>query len=703
MKMRSAYSFRMRATAFVVAVLFIISLFIADLFRIQVIDADEYSAQNIYYSSANTQISAIRGEILDTNGKALVYSSQSNTVYIDGSYFPKTSKKQERNKILLSLLRLFKKNEVAYNYDDFIVLENGEVKYTENIATVRKFLFAKDYLNLNMYATAKNCLDALCDYYELNDMSTEDAIMLATVYVAMTRADFSKNNPYTLAENVPTELVSLIKEQSRFYEGIEVRIDTNREYYDGEIAPHIIGYYDYINAEEYSAKTEKYKEALNDENLTEEERNILKLRAYGMTDKLGKFGIESAFEDELRGTNGILTTVTNGDGSKTTSVTTAPVNGNNVILTIDGDFQKEVQKILSSKINLTKEQGKVDTAGSIVVMDVHDFSVLACASYPAYNLETYKENIVALNKDSSAPLWNRALRSTYAPGSTAKPCIGLAGLEEGLMTPESTIYCDLEYNYFPDLPLNCIGVGDHGNTYMDLTRALTCSCNTYFYEVGRQLGISKINEYFTMFGLGQKTGVELTEAKGQAASKENREAQGGIWYPGNTVQAAIGQSDNLFTPIQLCSYAATLANGGTRYKAHFVKSIKSYDYSKTIYEAEPVVLNKVDASPESFAAVRTGMISMANSLAAFKGIDFKVAAKTGTAQAKKKVDGKLVSYTNGFMISYAPADNPQIAVIIAIENVDSGGLGNYVREVYEAYFSGNSDITPSQQSGIILK
>jgi cell division protein FtsI/penicillin-binding protein 2 len=169
--MRGAYSFKMRATAFVVAVLFVISLFIADLFRIQVIDAQEYASQNIYYSSANTQIEAIRGQILDTNGKPLVYSSQSNTIYIDGSYFPKASKKQERNKIMLSLLRLLKENEVEYNFDDFIRIENGEIKYTENIASVRKKLFAKDYLNLNMYATAKNCFDALCDYYELNDLS----------------------------------------------------------------------------------------------------------------------------------------------------------------------------------------------------------------------------------------------------------------------------------------------------------------------------------------------------------------------------------------------------------------------------------------------------------------------------------------------------------------------------------------------------
>ena len=701
--MKGAYSFKMRATAFVVVILFVVSLFIADLFRIQVIQADEYSARNLYYSSATTEIQAVRGEILDTTGRPLVYSTPSNTVFIDGSYFPSASKKAERNTIMIALLRLFKENKVEYNYSDFITTENGKLVYTDGIKSIKSFLFKKDYLNLNTYATAENCFNALCEYYELEEYSREEALMLATVYVAMTKADFSKNNPFTLAEDIPVDLISYLKEQSRFFEGIDVRVDTEREYYGGEIAPHIIGYYDYLNAEEYSAVSNEYKEAVKNENLTEEELQTLKLRAYKMNDKIGKFGIESAMEDELRGTNGILTTTTNSDGTKTSQVTTAPVNGNNVILTINGDFQKQVQKILSSKINSTKESGKVDTAGSIVVMDVNDFSVLACATYPSYDLATYKEKFTELNTDSSAPLWNRALRSTYAPGSTVKPIVGLAGLEEEVVTAEDGIFCDLVYNYFADLPLNCVGLGNHGHSYVNLRSALTHSCNTYFYEVGRLLGISKINEYFTMFGLGQETGVELTEAKGVAASKENREAQGGIWYPGNTVQAAIGQSDNLFTPIQLCAYVATLANGGTRYKAHFIKSIKSHDYSETVYEAEPVVLNKVDAAESSFASVREGMISMANTLSAFRNLDYRVASKTGTAQAKKKVNGAIVSYTNGFMISYAPADDPQIAVVIAIENVDSAGLGNYVREVYDAYFNQNSDVTLSQQSGVILK
>ena len=700
--MKKAYSFKVRTTAFVCVILFVFSFFATDLFRIQILKRDEYSSKNFFLSSANTKIEALRGEILDSNGKALVYNTSSNSVFIDASYFPKASKKKERNEIILALLKVFDEYNVEFNALTPIEISNGAIVYKENSESLKTFLFKKDYLNLNSYATAQNCFDALCDYYELKEMSMEDAIRVSSVYIAMVRADFSANNPYTIAENVSAELVSYLKEQSRFFLGVDVRVDTGRAYYDGEIAPHIIGYYDSISAEEYANVNEEYQEAIKAEGLTEEELKILKLRAYGMTDKIGKFGIESALEEELRGTNGILTTSTNSDGSKTDAITTQPVNGNNVILTIDGDFQKKVQNILSSKIHSTVESDKVATAGSIVVMDVNDFSILACASYPSYNLETYKENIVELNQDKTAPLWNRALRSTYAPGSTVKPIVGIAGLEEGIVTTESGIKCNLTYTYFKDLPLNCVGLHNHGGKYINLTQAITYSCNTYFYEVGRMLGISKLNHYFSMFGLGQKTGVELTEAKGVVASKENREAAGGIWYPGNTVQAAIGQSDNLFTPIQLCAYAATLANGGTKYKAHFVKSIKSFDYSETYYEAEPVVLSKVTASQESIMAAKRGMVSMANTLYAFQELDYSVASKTGTAQAKKKVGDVYVEYTNGFMISFAPADNPQIAVVIAIENVTSGGLGNYVADVYKAYFDKNSDVTNSQQSGIIL-
>lgn len=700
--MRNTYSYKIRATAFVVAILLVISIFIADLFRIQVINADEYASKNIYLSSATTKIDALRGEILDTNGTPLVYNESSNTVYIDASYFPKASNVEERNEIILSLIKLFDRNGVEYNSTLPIELVGTNIVFTENNKNDKNKLFAKDYLNLNRYATAQNVFDALCEYYSLENMSVADAIKVASVHFAMVKADFSKNNPFTIAEDVPDEVILIIKEQSRFYKGIETRIDTERAYYDGTIAPHIIGYYDYLNAEEYSSVNEKYKESLKDETLTEEDKENLSLRAYKMTDKIGKFGIESALESELRGTRGVATTVTNADGTKNTTVTTAPVNGNNVILTIDGDFQKDVQKILQSKINSTKENDNITSAGSIVVMDVSDFSVLACATYPTYNLETYKENYSKLNADKTSPLWNRALRSTYAPGSTMKPIVSVAGLEEGIITANTTIKCTGKYTYYKDLTLGCANVLGHTGHNINVEDALKYSCNIFYYDVGRQLGINKMDEYFEMFGLGSKTGVELTESSGMVASISNREAAGGVWYPGDTIQAAIGQSDHLYTPIQLCSYIATLANGGTRYKAHFVESIKSADYSETLYQAEPEVLQKLNISKSTLNTVKSGMIEMAKTYASLRDADYQVAAKTGTAQAKKKVNGVVVSYTNGFVVSYAPADNPEIAVVIAIENVMSTGLPNYVKEVYDAYFSRNSDITNSQQSGSIL-
>ena len=700
--MRNTYSYKIRATAFVVAILLVVSIFIADLFRIQVINADEYASKSIYLSSATTKIDALRGEILDTNGTPLVYNKSSNTVYIDASYFPKASKIEERNEIILSLITLFDSKGVEYNSTLPIELVGTKIVFNENNKNDKNKLFAKDYLNLNRYATPQNVFDALCEYYSLENMSVADAIKVASVHFAMVKADFSKNNPFTIAEDVPDEIILIIKEQSRFYQGIETRIDTERAYYDGTIAPHIIGYYDYLNAEEYASVNEKYKESLKDENLTEEEIEVLGLRSYKMTDKIGKFGLESALENELRGTRGVATTVTNADGTKNTTVTTVPVNGNNVILTIDGDFQKDVQEILMSKINSTKENDNITTAGSIVVMDVSDFSVLACATYPTYNLETYKENIVALNTDKSAPLWNRALRSTYAPGSTMKPIVSVAGLEEGIITASSTIKCTGTYTYYKDLPLGCANVLGHTGHNINVEDALKYSCNIFYYDVGRRLGINKMDEYFEMFGLGSKTGVELTESSGKVASIANRENAGGIWYPGDTIQAAIGQSDHLYTPLQLCAYVSTLANGGTRYKAHFVESIKSADYSETLYQAEPEVLQQLNISKSTLNTVKSGMIEMAKTYASLRDADYQVAAKTGTAQAKKKVDGVVVSYTNGFVVSYAPADNPEIAVVIAIENVMSTGLPNYVKDVYDAYFSRNSEITNSQQSGNIL-
>lgn len=701
--MKQRFNFKLRATAIVVAIVFAVSIFSADLFRIQIVEREKYASKKLSLSSNTSKIPAVRGEILDSTGRPLVYNVASNTVYFDASYFPSFSKMDKRNSIVSSLIKLFGSKGIEYSASLPIEISGEGFAFTENSDSDKAYLISKDYLNLNTYATAQNCFDAIVEYYGLEEYSKEEALKIASVYFAMKRADFSTYNPFTFAENVPDETVLILKEQRRFYEGVEIRVDTVRAYYDGSIAPHILGYYDFLNADEYKAVTEEYNQKLANGNLTDEEKLDLQLSSYAITDKIGKFGIESAMEDTLRGKNGIMTTVTNADGTKTRTVTTEPQNGENVVLTINADFQKQTQNILYSKIESLKGEYKLETAGSIVVLDVNDFSVLACVTYPSYDLSTYKENIVELNTDETAPLWNRALRSTYAPGSTVKPAVAIAGLEEGIVKPDTGIKCNLLYTYYSGPPFKCYNNNGHAGSEQTVVTAIRNSCNTYFYEVGRQLGIDKMDDYLYAYGLGRKTGVELTEAEGVLAGPEEREAAGGIWYPGDVVQAAIGQSDHLFTPIQLASYAGTLANGGTKYRTHFVKAVKSADYSQTVYETQPEILSKVNASETNKAAVKQGMVALGDSYLAFKDLPFSVACKTGTAQRKQKVGDKEIEYTNGFMIAYAPADNPQIAIAVAIENTKSSSTVTCVAEILKAYFEQKEGVTPSQTVGNVLR
>lgn len=683
-------STKFRTVAFTVAVLFVFSLFIADLFRIQIANADEATVERVALKQTDTTIKAARGEILDCNGKPLVTNKQINSVIFNGSYFPRTDEQEQRNEIIISLIHLLESYGTEWNNDIPLYFDqNGNVQFMADRDADIKYLKSKNVLYLNEYATAQNCFDELKTKFKLEQYSDSDALKIASVCYSLKKNAFTTSNPYTFADNVSVELASKIKENSGFYAGVEIQVTTEREYLNGTLAPHIIGTIGPLNAEEYNKRTEEYNTAVKNENLTTEEKKNLKLRAYAMDDTIGKFGLESAMEQYLRGTNGVESTITDSSGSKTTEITTEPVQGDTVILTIDSDLQLAVQEALANFIAQYKDKASLPAVGSAVVMDVNTGAVLACATYPSYDLTTYYDNYSALSADKSSPLWNRALQSTYEPGSTFKAAIALAGLEEGVITKDTRVTCNRIYTYFQDTQFKCL----HAHGAITVAEALNQSCNIFFYETGRQLGIEKMNDYCTRLGLGQKTGVEINESKGVLASIEYREAHGGTWYPGDTVQAAIGQSDNLFTPIQLCNYVATIANGGTRYKAHFVKSVKTADYSQTIIDSTPVVLNETGISQSSINVVKDGMMRLGGRLSAFKGLPVSVAAKTGTAESKAKVGGKIESGLNGFMISFAPADNPQIAVSVAIENLNSGSAtAMLVADIYKAYFGTASEI-----------
>ena len=695
-----AKSTKFRTVAFTVAVLFVFSLFIADLFRIQIANADEATVERVALKQTDTTIKAARGEILDCNGKPLVTNKQVNSVIFNGSYFPRTDEQEQRNEIIISLIHLLESYGTEWNNDIPLYFDqNGNVQFMADRDADIKYLKSKNVLYLNEYATAQNCFDELKTKFKLEQYSDADALKIASVCYSLKKNAFTTSNPYTFADNVSVELASKIKENSGFYAGVEIQVTTEREYLNGTLAPHIIGTIGPLNAEEYNKRTEEYNTAVKNENLTTEEKKNLKLRAYAMDDTIGKFGLESAMEQYLRGTNGVESTITDSSGSKTTEITTEPVQGDTVILTIDSDLQLAVQEALANFIAQYKDKASLPAVGSAVVMDVNSGAVLACATYPSYDLTTYYDNYSALSADKSSPLWNRALQSTYEPGSTFKAAIALAGLEEGVITKDTRVTCNRIYTYFQDTQFKCL----HAHGAITVAEALNQSCNIFFYETGRQLGIEKMNDYCTRLGLGQKTGVEINESKGVLASIEYREAHGGTWYPGDTVQAAIGQSDNLFTPIQLCNYVATIANGGTRYKAHFVKSVKTADYSQTIIDSTPVVLNETGISQNSINVVKDGMMRLGGRLSAFKSLPVSVAAKTGTAESKAKVGGKIESGLNGFMISFAPADNPQIAVSVAIENLNSGSAtAMLVADIYKAYFGTASEIDAIDSQNTVL-
>ena len=620
-KQRNSKSLKIRSTAFFVAAAVFFSAFFIDLFRIQVVNAAEYSTQKVALRSVDTTVEAARGEILDCNGVPLVVNEQISSIVLDASYFPSTSEQAQRNAILCALIHLTEEEGVAWNDDLPLVFDvNGNIQYKENAESDIAFLKSRDVLHLNAYATAQNCFDGLIEKFDLQNYSKEDARKIASVCYALKRVAFSAANPYTFADDVPGSLAAKIKENSALYAGVDVRVTSKRKYTDGTIAPHILGVVGKLNAEEYNAKKEAFDTESANPNLTAQEKQTLSLRAYSMDDTIGKFGIESAMESYLRGTNGIMTTTTDSDGNKTSELTTAPKDGDAVILTIDSVFQKQVQDALGRFIQNYRDKESIPAVGSAVVIDVKSGAVLACATYPSYNLTTYYEDYSTLAADKSSPLWNRALMSTYEPGSTLKPAIAVAGLEEGIITESTHIRCTHVYTQFPDTPFKCLGY--HGS--IDVKEALNQSCNIYFYETGRLLGINKMNDYCTRFGLGQKTGVEIPESTGVLASISYREAHGGIWYPGDTVQAAIGQSDNLFTPIQLANYAATIANGGTHYQAHFVKSIKSGDYSETVLENTGTVVNELGVSADSIRTVKEGMFRLGSRLSAFKDLPVQI-------------------------------------------------------------------------------
>ena len=518
----------------------------------------------------------------------------------------------------------------------------------------------------------------------IGDMSATDARAVAGVLYELYYRNRITNWPiYYFAEDVDVDFITRVKELG--IKGVEIETASVRKA-ETEFAAHLLGRVAAMETDEVD-----YYLGLDE--------------GYTQNDYVGREGAELAFESYLHGTPGEQLVERNEDGKITSSQwrvdeetgePMAPEPGDNVFLTIDIELQQMVEELLAERVPGLSDEV---VGAACVVQLVDTGEILAAASYPTFSLTTYSEDYNQNYNDPRKPFLNRAFQGLYPPGSTFKMITAIAGLEEGIIEP-STIIRDLgRYTYWSTPQPMCWiyrqGGGTHG--LVNVTRAIEVSCNYFMYDVGRRLGIDKLDEYAAMFGLGQKTGVELYEESGVVASPAFTESLGGTWYEGNVLSVAIGQESTQVTPIQLTNFISALVNGGTRYSTHLLKTVKSSDFSQVVYEYEPQVQDEINIAPENLNAVTEGMRDLTTgdgSLAsAFRNLPFEVGAKTGSAQVSSTSD------SNAVFVCYAPYDDPEIAISLVVEHGGSGSvLASLAAEILAYYFT-----TPDSQSDVVTE
>ena len=560
------------------------------LMKIQIVESDTYTAKRISTQKYTQTISATRGEIVDSSGKAIIENKVGYNVIIEPDTFPEDNAKG--NQVLLSLTSILDENGVEWS----------------------------------------------------------------------TSLPISDTQPYTFTDD--ENAVSKLKERGVTLPGMDIVEEALRSVAQGDVVPHEIGTVGPIYAEEYEK---------------------LKSEGYALDDTVGKSGIERAMESTLRGTDGIKE-ITVENGVVVSSDMKTPVEaGKTVQLTVNSDYQRELQNILDGFINnfdslrdsKTEQLGlKQISCGAIVVLDAKTAGVLGMVTAPTYNLEDYKVDYEAILNAENTPLVNRATDGLYRPGSTFKTITATAGLNEQIITGNSTYFCGHTY-HFKDHDYNC--TGSHGD--IAVTQALRVSCNIFFYKLSEELTIDRISEYATKFGLGQSTGLETGDAAGHLSNQETFAELGADWTVGQVLQSAIGQGEWAVTPLQMANVACTIANNGTRYEPHLVDSIWDYSHTTKLEQKEPVVADQITpVNNDVFQYVENGMIAAStNNFPArysLSDLGFDVAVKTGTPQVSNRVQ-------DSFFIGYAPADDPEIAFAGVIEG---GEYSKYmIRSIIQAY------------------
>ena len=661
-----------------VIVVLISVVFIIQLFNLQILNGKEYREKSEKRMLRTETITASRGEITDRNGVVLASSKLSFNVEL---YKVKVTP-EEQNESIAKLIHILISNGDKI-YSTFPINDEFTAFSFENEEEEKKW---KKEMKIEENFSFEQTIDYYIDKYALseygNDRNTQ--IRIIQVKYEGNLNGYSLFNSVTIAKDVSEKSVAQIEEKKAEIYGVNVVSVPKRYYPYGTLSAHVLGYVSKIGSSEYAEKKEE---------------------GYSINSVIGKTGIEQSFEKYLKGTDGVIKAETDAKGNVSSENTAKePIAGNTVALTIDYRLQKTAEDAIERVIYGLKDGSLVGkkieeaSAGSVVVLDVDSGETLAMASYPSYNINNMVSGITTkelntLFNDSLKPMYNRAISGTYSPGSTYKMLVGIAGLKAGKLTVDEKILDTgiYQYGHKPKCWIYSSYYTTHG--YVNLEEAIKGSCNCYFYEVGRRIGIDEIVKTSKLFGLGQKTGIELYgEARGNIAGENEEE-----WYLGDTLNASIGQASNLYTPLQLANYISTIANGGNLNRVSLIKKITSSD------EEKEVSLNEIEQYAKEFTGVdfkaqdvgleenyinsiKNGMLSVTSQSGGtasiiFKNSNIQVAGKTGTSQVAGKQN-------NGIFVGFAPYDNPKIAVVAIIEG---GGEGTYtahvVKPIMEEYFN----------------
>lgn len=656
-------------------------ILIFQLFNLQIVHGEEYLQRANSRLTRETKIRAARGNILDCNGNVLA----GNEIKYSLKIYKSKIDEQNLNTTILNAIFVLEKNGDKYNDDFPININPVSFKY-ENQERINKWLEENDLAD---GTTAEQALEYFIDEYSLKQYSLEEARKIIAVRYGIDVNGYSSMRGYEISPEVCEKSVAQIEEMNHSFPGINIEYRPIRKYYYSSLASHVLGYVGKIGNEEYTQN-----------------------EGYELDDYIGKTGIEYVCEKFLKGKDGLKQTDMSIDGTTTGEyITEEAISGSNVMLTIDAKVQQVAEKALKEnieKINNGDYGEKREVyAGSVVVLNVKTGEVISMVSYPDFEPQLFVDGISTEKwneytvKGRSA-LINRTMQSAYAPGSIFKMVPAIAGLETGKITKDEQIECAGIYpgGYKPKCWYYTTYGRGHG--YLTVSQAIQKSCNCYFYEVGTRIGIDNIEKYATYFGLGQKTNIELPgEISGTLAGKKLYEKLDEAWYYGNTLSAVIGQAENNFTPIQMARYIAMLTNGGKKLDLTIIKDIinnqgesikteEGKDYINKRLGIEKTSEENLKIQKENLKTVLEGMQSVTEeggtAYSVFKDFPIQVGGKTGSAEAGN-------DKTNAWFVGFAPYENPEIAVVVLVEN---GAHGYYsaevTKEIMEAYFGLNEEI-----------